>query len=74
MIDELKVYFNPGDLVKCKHFENSPTMYVLEKVSRNIIDKTGAESSVFLGIKCRWFDVNNVLREALFSSKDLIHI
>jgi len=73
-MEEMKIYFNPGDLVRCKHFENAPTMYVLEKVSRNIVDKSGAKDSIFLGIKCRWFDVNNVLREALFSSKDLIHV
>jgi len=73
MISDDKVFYNPGDIVKLRHaLDNVPRMYVVEKVSRTIKDKDGLKSS-FAGIKCRWFDKNYVLREALFSTKDLIH-
>jgi hypothetical protein len=49
-------------------------MYVLEKITRNITTKDGIADNVFLGIKTRWFDKNQVLREAIFSTKDLIHV
>lgn len=67
-----KIYLNPGDLVKVRHsqMENIPIMYVVEKVSKNI--KSGDDyESLFLGIKCRWFDKENRLNEAIFSTKDL---
>ena len=35
--------------------------------------KDGDKDNVFVGIKCRWFDNNTVLREAIFSTKDLTH-
>ena len=74
-IDE-KIYFNPGDLVMVRQeaLENKPVMYVLEKITRNITTKDGIADNVFLGIKTRWFDKNQVLREAIFSTKDLIHV
>lgn len=73
--DDLKTFYNPGDIVTIKHdLENKPTMYVLEKVTRTISDKSGSKESMFIGIKCRWFDKNQVLREAIFSTKDLTHI
>lgn len=73
--DDLKTFYNPGDLVMIKHdLENKPTMYVLEKVTRTISDKSGGKESMFIGIKCRWFDKNQVLREAIFSTKDLTHV
>lgn len=75
MINEERVFYNPGDIVKLKHdLENVPTMYVVEKVTRNIMDKDGGKESIFIGIKCRWFDKNQILHEAIFSTKDLIHI
>lgn len=74
MINDERVFYNPGDLVKLKHnLENVPTMYVVEKVTRNIISKDGEKETLFIGIKCRWFDKNQVLHEATFSTKDLIH-
>lgn len=74
MINEEKIFYNPGDVVKLKHeLENIPAMYVVEKVTRNIVNKDGKTDTIFIGIKCRWFDKNEVLREAIFSSKDLIH-
>lgn len=74
-LDE-KVYYNPGDLVTIKHnLENKPTMWVVEKTSRSLYNKdTNEKENVFLGIKCRWFDANQVLQEALFSTKDLVKL
>lgn len=74
---EAKVFFNPGDVVKLRHgeLENIPTMYVVEKVTRSILNKnTNASEAAFIGIKCRWFDKNSCLREGIFSTKDLIHV
>ena len=74
MIDE-KVYFNPGDIVMVRHteLENRPVMYMVEKVSRNIVSKDGVDNT-FIGVRCRYFDKNQVLREAIFSTKDLVHV
>lgn len=75
MIEEEKIFFNPGDIVKIKHdIDNIPEMYVVEKVVRSVIDKNGNKDNIFIGIKCRWFDNNKVLREAIFSTKDIKHI
>ena len=75
MINESdKIFFNAGDLVKVKHFDNSPVMYIIEKVSKTIHQKAGEPETIFLGMKCRWFDNDNRLQEAVFSTKDLIHI
>ena len=69
-----KVFYNPGDLVILKHeLDNKPIMYVVEKVTRSMINKEKEKETIFLGIKCRWFDANLVLREAVFSTKDLTH-
>lgn len=66
-----KVFFAPGDCVVLRHEDiESPIMYVVEKVSKTY--KQGDEMiNIFKGIKCRWFDKNMVLQEAVFSSKDL---
>ena len=55
MINDEKIFYNPGDIVKLKHeLENVPTMYVVEKVTRNIVNKdNGKIETVFIGIKCR---------------------
>lgn len=76
MIIEEKIYFNPGDLVKVRHRDltNVPNMYVVEKITRNITTKDGNTDNVFVGIRCRYFDTNQVLREAIFSTKDLEHV
>ena len=43
MIDEIKVFYTPGDIVKLRHeaIENRPTMLVKEKVEKkcNIFDE-----------------------------------
>lgn len=70
-----KIFFNPGEIVILKHdLPNKPFMYVVEKVTK-IYNKNQESPYVqFVGIRCRWFDSNHVLREAVFSSKDLEHV
>lgn len=49
-----KIFYNPGDLVKVKHeLNNAPVMYVIEKSTKSIINKSGNKETMFLGIKCR---------------------
>lgn len=75
MLDNEKIFFNAGQIVRLKHddLDNVPNMMVVEKVSRSLI-KNGEKETIFMGIKCRWFDKNEVLQEAIFSTKDLIHV
>ncbi len=69
-----KTFFNPGEIVKLKHnIEHVPTMYVVEKVTKNF-KKENTDTTLFIGIRCRWFDKDSQLQEGIFSSKDLIHI
>ena len=74
--DENRVYFNPGDIVTIRHdIENKPTMFVVEKCTRSMYNKeTNEKENIFLGIKCRWFDKNQVMQEGLFSTKDLLKV
>lgn len=77
MIENDKVYFVPGDIVILKHeaVEFRPTMYVVEKVTKTFVNKETAErDNLFLGVKCRWFSTDGKLQEAVFSTKDLIHV
>lgn len=66
-------FYAPGELVKVRHnIDFVPTMWVVEKISRNIKNKdTGETETMFLGIKCRWFNSNGDLQEAVFNTKDL---
>lgn len=66
-------YFCPGDIVKVRHnIDYVPDMWVVEKVSRNIKNKeTNEIETMFLGIKCRWFNAQGDLQEAVFNTKDL---
>lgn len=66
-----KIFYTPGVLVTLKHDElNSPIMMVKEKQTRTY--KRGNELvTEFIGIRVQWFDKNNVLREGVFSTKDL---
>lgn len=70
------MYLCPGDVVKVRHnIENVPLMFVTEKVNRTIRNReTGDTENLFVGIKCRWFDINGDLQEAVFSTKDLIKV
>lgn len=70
---EDKIYFTPGMRVKCKHLENAPEMYVIKKKQIVIKDKD-EDVKTLQGIVCRWFDVNQVLREDIFSTKDLVQL
>lgn len=78
MIDEeLKTWYAPGEIVKVRHNEldNVPNMYIVEKVTRTITNKTdGSAETIFSGMRCRWFDKDGRLQEAIFSTKDLIHV
>ena len=68
-------FYAPGDLVKVRHdIDYVPTMFVTEKVSRNIRNKDGEMEQMFLGIKCRWFNANGDLQEAVFNTKDLMKV
>lgn len=60
-------------LVRVRHnIENRPVMWVTEKVSRSIKNRdTEDYETMFLGIKCRWFDTQERLQEAVFSTKDI---
>ena len=75
MIDEIKVFYTPGDIVKLRHeaIENRPTMLVKEKVEKSFKDREGNLSNTFIGIKCMSIDETRVIQEAIFSTKDLRH-
>lgn len=75
-MEDVKVFYTPGDIVVLRHesIENRPAMLVKEKIEKSFKDKTGKLSNTFIGIKCVWFDKNQVLQEAIFSTKDLKHI
>ena len=67
-----EIFFKPGDeVVLNKKDLKSPIMLIRDKVSRQFKTKDGNIENVFVGMKCIWFDKNNVLREAIFSTKDL---
>lgn len=56
VIENDKIYFVPGDIVKVRHkeLENRPAMYVVEKVSKTFINRESAErENVFTGLRCR---------------------
>lgn len=72
MLNEIeKVFFVPGDLVVIKYEElKSPIMLVQEKITRQFKQKEEL-CNVFKGMRCIWFDNNNTLQTAVFSTKDL---
>ena len=70
-----KTFFISGDIVTLnKDIDNLPKMVVVDKVTRSLINKDGNKETIFIGIKTRWFDKNQTLQEAIFSTKDLKHI
>lgn len=69
---EEKVYFTPGDIVKCK-LNNSPEMYVLKKKELTFKDRE-SKDKILQGIVCRWFADNGLLQEAVFNTKDIYKI
>ena len=67
-----KIYFVPGDVVTIRHkVANKPEMVVKAKESKVVKHD---DASHFLGIRCFWFTVNGELQEAVFNTKDLVHI
>lgn len=74
-LNESYIYFSPGDLVTVRHnVDNKPVMWAVDKASRVIKHSTGDVETVFLGIKCRWFDKNGVLQENIFNTKDIMKV
>lgn len=73
-IEQEKVFFVAGDIVEVRHnIDNKPKMFVTDKITKSIKDKDGNIENIFLGLKCKWYDKNQVLHEAIFSTKDLKH-
>lgn len=71
-IDDDRVYFMPGELVRIKqNIPNRPTMIVIGKVSNVFKHNQDIKGNVLKGIKCMWFSVNMELQEAIFNTKDL---
>lgn len=69
-----KTFFVAGDVVEVRHnIENKPKMFITEKITKSFKDKDGNVENVFIGLKAKWFDKNQVLQEAIFSTKDLQH-
>ena len=74
-IEQEKIFFVAGDIVEVRHnIDNKPKMFVTDKITKSIKDKDGNIENVFLGLKCKWYDKNQVLHEAIFSTKDLKHV
>lgn len=72
MMDNDKIYFQPGDLVTLKKdIPNKPIMIVVKKVTS--VFKNQNESSL-KGIRCRWFTTDGLLQEAIWNTKDLYKI
>lgn len=68
-VNNEKIYFAPGDVVTVdKAIDNTPKMYVIRKEVSLI---KGESKPNFLGIRCRWFDKNFGIHEAIFDTKDL---
>ena len=73
-MDIEKTFFVAGDVVEVRHdIENKPKMFITEKITKSFKDKDGNVENIFVGLKAKWFDKNQVLQEAIFSTKDLQH-
>lgn len=72
-MEDNKIYFSPGDIVQLRQdIPNKPTMIVLKKETRMFKDNEGKD--ILKGIRCRWFTTTQEMQEAVFNTKDLIHI
>lgn len=67
---EEKVYFTPGDTVRCTKVSNAPEMYVIRKKSLTFKDQDNKDKTL-QGIICRWFTTNGLMQEAVFNTKDI---
>lgn len=72
IVEDDKFFYKPGDIVILRHEElgNRVPMYIVEKVTRQFKKEDVVENS-FIGFRCRWYDKNLALQEAIFSTKDL---
>jgi len=71
-MESQKVFFIPGDIVTIRQdLQFKPIMIVKEKVSKMIRE---VDASHFKGIRCFWFSNDLKYQEAIFNTKDLIHI
>ena len=68
-----KIYFTPGDKVRCKHLQNAPEMYVLRKKELTFKDSENS-NKILQGIVCRWFTQDGYLQESVFNTKDIYKI
>lgn len=68
-----KIYFTPGDTVRCKQLPDAPLMYVLRKKELTFKDAEN-KSKILQGIICRWFTADGLLQEAVFNTKDLLKV
>lgn len=68
-----KIYFTPGDTVRCKQLPDAPLMYVLRKKELAFKDAEN-KSKILQGIICRWFTADGLLQEAVFNTKDLLKV
>ena len=65
-----QLFFSPGDTVELKQdLTNKPVMVVktIDRVS------AGDDKPKLVGVTCMWFNINQELQTARFSTKDLIH-
>ena len=73
-MEDQKIYFMPGERVQLKQdIQNKPTMIVVGKVS-SIFKHSEDKENILKGIKCIWFDKQQVLHEYIFNTKDLIKL
>lgn len=70
-----KVYFAPGDLVKIRHkLDNVPLMIIEGKKYLMLKNPDKTTTQLLQGMTCYWFDKDNRLQTAVFSTKDLEHV
>ena len=68
-----KIYFTPGDTVRCKQLPDAPLMYVLRKKELTFKDVDN-RNKVLQGMICRWFTKDGLLQEGVFNTKDLVKV
>lgn len=73
-MEDLKVYFLPGDVVTIKQdIPNKPTMIVVKKIT-STFKNDEKKDEFFRGILCRWFTTDGSLQEAIYNTKDIIKL
>ncbi len=60
-----KVYFLPGDVVKIRQLENSPSMIVIKKVNNTITLNGNTKNTYFQGLLCKWFTDTGFVQECV---------